>query len=138
MFLKKSKKKIGSGSKWLLLFVLVLCIVGCGKNEEGPEKLTGGKLDIPPKGGSASIVFEGQEGDFISIVLKANDMDCEPYGHLEDEEGVSLYVPQNAQAKGGKNSGETTLKSTSNYTLTIYDGSNRGCKVEVTVTKLPK
>ena len=138
MFLKKSEKKMGSGSKWLLLFVLIFVFIGCGKSEEGPKKLTGGKLDIPPKGGSASIVFEGREGDLISIELKANDMDCAPYGHLEDEQGNNLYVPQNASAKGGKNAGQATLKSTSNYTLTIYDGSNRGCKVHVAVTKLPK
>lgn len=138
MFLKKSEKKIKSGSKWLLLFVLITVFVGCGKSEEGPQKLTAGKLDIPPKGGSASIVFEGQAAQLISIELKANDLDCAPYGHLEDEQGNSLYVPQNASAKGGKNFGKTTLKSTSNYTLTIYDGSNRGCQVDVTVMALPK
>ena len=138
MFLKKMSNKVKIGPEWLLAFLLVFLFVGCNKGSEGIKKLASGKLEIPANGGSSTIVFEGQANDDVSIVLSANDMDCAPYGHLEDENGNSIYVPQNSSAKEGKNSGKTVLKSTGNYTLTLFDGSNRGCTVDVTVTALTK
>ena len=135
MFLKKNENFFKSPSIWLLILILATLTSACDKSDKSEEIVARGQLTIAPNGGSSTIVFEGQNKDTITIELIANDMDCEPYGHLEPEGGKAIYLPLNSTAKAGKNRATTTLELSGNYTLSVFDGTNRGCEVSVFIKK---
>lgn len=83
-------------------------------------------------GGAAKLEFTAKRGQRIRIRLKALDNGVEPYGFLESASGGE-YRPANETAKGGENMWEGALPDNGSYSLTIFDGSNRGGRVNVLV-----
>jgi hypothetical protein len=93
-------------------------------------------VTVAPEGGGAEVRFQALKGQRVRITLRAEDPSLEPYGHLESASGAHYYPP-NEGARGGVNTWEGELPDTGSYVLTVFDGSNRGGRVGVTVEQVP-
>jgi hypothetical protein len=95
------------------------------------------QVTVARDGGSAKVHFAARRGEKIRIGLKASSPSSEPYGYLEWPDGKGEYSPLNQTAAAGENSAIVTLDRTGIYILTVFDGSNQGAIVRVTVQVIP-
>ena len=131
-----------------LAVVLGVCVMvaagllGCGGTSTSPEKptfpavLAEKTLTVAGGGGGANVTFAGSSGWNIRITLTAAPNTMMPYGFLECQSGTGTYRPPEESAKNGQNSDVVTLAQTGTYTLTVFDGENKGGTVSVKVERL--
>ncbi|MBI2267519.1 MAG: PKD domain-containing protein [Armatimonadetes bacterium] len=89
-------------------------------------------VTVAGEGGASEIRFQATRGQKVRIHMQAQAAGMEPYGHLESASGGN-YHPPNEGARDGVNSWEGKLPDTGKYVLTVFDGSNRGGSVTVTI-----
>ena len=131
-----------------LIVVLSVCVMvamgllGCGGKNTSPAKpsfpvlLVEKTVTVAGGGGGANVTFDGSSGWSIRITLTATQSTMMPYGYLECQVGTGTYRPPEESAKNGQNSDVVTLAQTGTYTLTIFDGENKGGTVSVKVERL--
>lgn len=93
-------------------------------------------VNVAGGGGGAAVRFSVNAGQRVRITLQSNDRRMLPYGHLSHP-GGEVYFPPNSNARAGYNSGVAALRHSGQYTLTVFDGTNRGGQVNVKVILLP-
>jgi hypothetical protein len=93
-------------------------------------------VTVAGEGGAAEIPFSAKVGQKILITMLSESFRMEPYGYLEAPNGDGFYTPENGQSAGGLNSSEVTTAEGGGYTLTVFDGSNRGGVVHVRIELL--
>jgi hypothetical protein len=93
-------------------------------------------LNVAGGGGGTSLKFTVRAGRRVRITLRSDTPQVRPYGHLSHSRWEA-YFPLNSTARPGYNQGVTLLRHGGSYTLTVYDGSNQGGRVNVKVVALP-
>lgn len=93
-------------------------------------------VTVAGEGGAAEISFSAAVGQKILITMLSESFRMEPYGYLEPSNGEGFYTPENGQSVSGLNSSEVSLSQGGNFTLTVFDGSNRGGVVHVRIELL--
>jgi DNA-binding protein YbaB len=111
-----------------ILTVLTLIATACNPSPVGPQN--------PGGGGFAEISFNVIDEQRFQIALTASNPNIQPYGSLQYPDGTSLYNPPLNTAANGMNRVEIILQS-GQYSLTVFDGSNQGGMVSVTITSIP-
>lgn len=102
----------------------------------GGRVLVDQTLNIAPRGGGANLQFSVYPaGRRVRIVLRALSPGMMPYGHLSHPRGQRYFPAQNT-ARNGANDATTILPYAGQYTLTVFDGTNRGGQVRVAVVQL--
>lgn len=108
----------------------------------GPTASVGGRVllnrtvNVAPGGGGASLQFSVfPAGRRVRIVLQALGPGMMPYAHLSHPRG-ERYFPTMNTVRNGTNDATTVLPYAGQYTLTVFDGTNRGGQVRVAVTQL--
>lgn len=120
----------------VLLLVGVLGLFGCSGDDETGGSAGAVLLDttvaVAGNGGSATVFFQGVSGQTVRIAL-TGPATTEPYGFLEPPGGTATYTPPNS-GRQGSNEADANLTVTGQFSLTIFDGTNRGGSVRVVVT----
>ncbi len=121
----------------VLFLAVPLLPAGCGGGggDTAEVVLLDTSVSVAADGGSATVYFQGASGQTIKITL-TGPSETEPYGYLETPGGTGSYTPPNA-GQSGTNEAEITLTETGQFSLTVFDGTNRGGTITVTVTVLP-
>jgi hypothetical protein len=108
---------------------------GCKKAITGePKTLLDKTVSVAGGGGGADVSFQALKGQKIKIELKAESSDMQPYGFLHKPDGKEEYRPTVETAKNAMNESKFTADKKGRYNLTLFDGSNNGGKVSVTIT----
>lgn len=95
-------------------------------------------VNVAPRGGGANLQFSVfPAGRRVRILLQALSPGMMPYGHLSHPQG-ERYFPTVNSARGGVNDGTTILPYQGQYTLTVFDSTNRGGQVRVRVVQLSR
>jgi hypothetical protein len=117
--------------------LLAVFLIGCsGAASSSTETvLVDRTVIVAGGGGGAEITFTATSGQKILITLTASNTNMEPYGHLEYPDGTAQYYPPLDTAKNGTNAIELALNLAGKYTLTVFDGTNRGGNVVVKITR---
>ncbi len=110
--------------------------IGCSSDDDGTPgtSLLDTIVDVAADGGSVTVFFQGVSGQTVRITL-TGPATTEPYGFLEPPGGEATYTPPNS-GKQGLNEADVGLTVTGQFSLTIFDGTNRGGKVRVVVAVL--
>ncbi len=121
--------------------VLTIGLFGCNGGSSSsptfPMVLIEQSVTVAAGGGGADVVFSGSNGQIIRITMKAATNSMEPYGYLTNPDGATgEYYPPLGSAQNGQSSAEVTLTQTGSYNLTVYDGSNQGGIIVVTIERL--
>jgi hypothetical protein len=108
---------------------------GCKSASTGETKtLLDKTVSVGAEGGSAEVSFNAVKGQKVTIELKAASENMEPYGFLHRPDGKEEYRPVVETARNAMNKAEFVATKAGRYNLTIFDGSNSGGKVSVTIT----
>lgn len=94
-------------------------------------------VKIPGGGGGTDVVFEAAYIQKIRIELTAPNATIQPYGSLEFPDGKSVYSPPLNTAVNGSNQAEIAINQNGQFTLTVFDGSNQGGTVSLTISVVP-
>lgn len=131
----------GGNMKITRIVLLVLTMsglaigLGCKIGSAGEVKtLLDKTVSVAAGGGSADVSFQALKGQKVKIALKAASSTMEPYGYLQKPDGKEEYRPAVDTAKNAKNEAEFTADKKGRYNLTLFDGSNNGGKISVTIT----
>lgn len=89
-------------------------------------------VTVAAGGGGAELSFVARHNQKIRIHMQALDGGMEPYGFLESRSGAE-YRPANDTVRDGENTWEGAVPDNGRYKLTVFDGSNRGGRVKVTI-----
>ncbi len=93
-------------------------------------------VNVAPQGGGANLQFSVfPAGRRVRIILQGLGPGMLPYAHLSHPRG-ERYFPTTNTAQGGVNDATTILRYSGQYTLTVFDGTNRGGQVRVQVVQL--
>lgn len=93
-------------------------------------------VNVAPQGGGANLQFSVfPAGRRVRVLLQALSPGMMPYGHLSHPRG-ERYFPTVNTAQGGMNDATTILPYQGQYTLTVFDSTNRGGQVRVRVVQL--
>lgn len=122
-----------------VFFTLVVSAIalgfGCRNASTGePKTLLDKTVSVGASGGYAEVSFEALKGQKVKIELTAASETMEPYGHLKRPGGKEEYRPAIETAKNAVNASDFIADKKGRYGLTVFDGSNLGGKVTVTVT----
>jgi hypothetical protein len=126
----------------LALTAAILCLACCASSPRvlppvrGVQVLAETVVRVAGEGGYANIPFTAKAGQRILITMLSESNEMEPYGSLEPPEGEGFYTPENGRSVQGLNSSEVTLAKGGTFTLTVFDGSNRGGSVQVRIELL--
>lgn len=120
----------------VLLLVGGVGTIGCSSDDDGTpgSVLLDTVVDVAANGGAATVFFQGVSGQTVRITL-TGPATTEPYGFLEPPGGEATYTPPNS-GKQGVNEADVKLAATGQFSLTVFDGTNRGGKVRVVVAVL--
>lgn len=89
-------------------------------------------VTVAVNGGGAEVAFEAHRGQKLRITMRAQSNAMEPYGSLESSSG-SNYRPPNETAQNGRNTWEGTMTDDGRHVLTVFDGTNQGGTVTVSI-----
>jgi hypothetical protein len=111
-------------------------------SQPGPTASVGGRVlvsqtvSVAPGGGGANLQFSVfPAGRRVRIILRALGPGMQPYAHLSHPQG-ERYFPTLNTALNGANDATTVFPYQGQYTMTVFDGSNRGGQVQVQVVQL--
>jgi hypothetical protein len=132
------------------MLLAVLTFAACGDDEatdpasNDPSMLADQQVTVGANGGGVNVSFDATGGQRVRITLvaEANTIQgvlvaAEPYAGLTTPSGADAYHPPLETAANNQNTEDVTLAESGRYTLTVFDGSNAGRRVRVTVQKLP-
>lgn len=88
-------------------------------------------VTVGGEGGYANIMFSARRGQTIHIQM-SGPAENAPYGHLEGP-GREGYYPPNEGAHDGANACDLAMQGSGRFTLTVFDGSNRGGRIHVRI-----
>ena len=126
----------------MILAGFALVLTGCATTPRVLPPVRGIKIlaekvvTVAGEGGAAEIPFSAGVGQKILITMLSESFRMEPYGYLEPPNGEGFYTPENGQSASGLNSSEVSLSQGGDFTLTVFDGSNRGGVVHVRIELL--
>ncbi len=122
----------------LLVATLLASPVLASSPTQAPKVVVEKTVSVGAEGGNAQVTFTATKGQRLHIALKASSS-MEPYGFLE-RAGSSNgeYRPANERAKKGMNEDDVTISTSGKYSLSLFDGSNAGGTIKVTITELPR
>lgn len=122
------------------LFVAV-CIMMVAANCHGgdvapsPTVLFDKTVVVSGGGGATEVFFDAKKGQRIKISLRASSPSMEPYGNIEKPGGGGgEYQPPLESAREARNEAQIVVARGGRYGLTVFDGSNEGGSVHVTIT----
>jgi hypothetical protein len=123
-----------AGGAWACTIAAALTLLGCERKTAPPPPriLVEKTVTVPASGGAGGVVFDAFKGQTVRITM-TSPATVEPYGFLEMPDGTSEYFPKNESARPGFNAGEMVLNARGPHQLTVFDGSNRGGEVVVTI-----
>lgn len=127
--------RVVSATFTVLLLVSFVVMAGCSSDDEGGSSgavLLDTTVSVAGAGGSVTVFFQGVSGQTVRITL-TGPATTQPYGFLEPPGGEATYTPSNSGSQGS-NEANVNLTVTGQFSLTIYDGTNRGGNVRVLVT----
>lgn len=129
--------RVVSAALTVLLLIGAAGVVGCDSDDGGGSSgavLLDATVTVAGDGGAATVSFQGVSGQTVRITL-TGPATTEPYGFLEPPGGEATYTPPNS-GKQGVNEADVKLTVTGQFSLTIFDGTNRGGKIRVVVAVL--
>lgn len=94
------------------------------------------QVTVPAGGGKAQTTFDAVTGQTLRITLTATNTSLVPFGYLEHPDGTGTYLPDEANAKDGKNTGQATLTQDGTHTQFIFDSGNTGGEVQVLIEEI--
>jgi hypothetical protein len=145
-----STRRIASTLRGLTA-LLALAAAGCGGDDDAtspagntdPAVLVDQQVTVAANGGAADVTFDATANQRVRITLAAQPntiqgalVPAEPYGHLTAPSGTEGSHPPIGTVSNNQNIEEITLSETGRYSLRVFDGSNAGRRVQVTVRKI--
>ena len=91
-------------------------------------------VTVGANGGYGTVFFQASAGQTIRIAL-TGPSGTEPYGYLEPPSGNGTYTPPNS-GQAGSNQADILLTESGQFSLTIFDGANRGGTITVVVSRI--
>jgi hypothetical protein len=88
---------------------------------------------VPGGGGFVEVSFHASNGQRIQILLSAADPSVQPNISLQNPNGTTADIPPINTVANGVNMVEVILNQTGQYSLTVFDGSNKGGAVSVKI-----
>jgi len=91
-------------------------------------------VSVPPGGGFIELWFDGSASQRVRILLTPGSLGIQPNISLNNPDGSTADIPPIDLTPNGESSVEIDLNQNGNYSLTVFDGSNQGGMITVSIT----